>query len=102
MTADHANREKQHGVPLSELSPQRIARMIRSLDSRLIGIAYDERGDVHVLVYTFEVAGKKQEFPVVVDPTKLVSIADLYPAAAEHEGALQEQFGLMFQNVDDA
>jgi hypothetical protein len=100
MAANNVNREQQPDALLRELSPQQIARMIRSLDSRLISISYDDRGDVPVLVYSFELAGKQQAFPVVVDPTTLISIVDLYPEAAGYERALQHQFGLRFRKCE--
>jgi hypothetical protein len=101
MAANNVNREQQPDALLRELSPHQIARMIRSLDSRLISISYDDRGDAPVLVYSFEVAGKQQAFPVVVDPTTLISIVDLYPEAAGYERALQRQFGLRFRKCEN-
>ena len=96
MAANTVNREEQPDPLIHELSPERIARMIRGLDSRLIDITYDHRSDAPVLTYRFEVAGRQQTFPVVVDPAMLVSIADLYPEAATLERALQREFGLLF------
>jgi hypothetical protein len=99
MSAESAYREKHDDLLLHELSPHQIAHLIRDLDSRLIGIVYDDRGEAPILVYSFEVAGRQQEFAVIVDPPKLVSIADLYPEAVGCEQALQEQFGLTFQKA---
>jgi len=98
MTADSPNHAEQDDPLLRELSPHQLARLIRSLDSRLVGIEYDHRRDV--LVYSFEVAGKKQAFPVAIEPAKLVSIVDVYPEAAGYERALRQQFGLTFQKAN--
>jgi Ni,Fe-hydrogenase III component G len=85
-----------HNVP-----PRQIAKLIRGLDSALAGIEYDASGAAPVLVYSFEVAGRRERFAVPAQPDALVSIADLYPAAAAHERRLQRQYGLIFRRPAD-
>lgn len=85
------------GEPLRALAPRLIARLIRSLDSRLVRIEYEPGPGEPVLHYHFEIAGRSQVFAVAARPAALVSIADLYPAAAPIEQALEQQYGLKFQ-----
>ncbi|MBK9713957.1 MAG: NADH-quinone oxidoreductase subunit C [Kouleothrix sp.] len=82
--------------PLRELSARQLAGLIRALDSRLLGIAYDDSAGEPALVYSFEVAGKIQRFSLAVRPEGLTSIADLYPAAAAYERELAGWLGLAF------
>lgn len=85
---------------LRDMSPHTIASLIRSLDSRLLGIEYDDTGGVPVLSYRFEIAGRVEVFPVLVRSPDLPSIVDLYPEAAAREQALQHQRGLTFRSPD--
>lgn len=85
------------GEPLRALAPRLIARLIRSLDSRLVSIEYEHGSGEPVLHYHFEIAGRTQVFSVAAQPAALVSIADLYPAAASIEQALEQQYGLRFE-----
>lgn len=82
---------------LHEFSPRQIASLIRRIDSQLVSIEYAENVDERALVYTFEVAGKRQPFCIAVPSTPIASIADLYPEAALQEQELQRRFGLAFQ-----
>jgi hypothetical protein len=78
------------------LPPRLIARLIRSLDSRLVDMSYEQGTDGPVLRYRFEVAGKLQDFAVAVRAETLVSIVDLYPEARAFEQALEQQHGIRF------
>lgn len=82
--------------PLRELTPHQVAGMIRALDSRLTDIAYDTSGGEPVLVYRFDVAGRRETFELAAVPGRITSIADLYPEAAARERELQRRFGLQF------
>ena len=84
------------GPLLRDMSPHTIASLIRSLDSRLLGIEYDDRGGTPVLSYRFEVAGRAEVFPMLVQSPDLTSIVDLYPEAAPREHELHDRFGLTF------
>ena len=59
---------EQASVRLRGLSPREVAMLIRSLDSRLTGISYQQQAGEQLLIYTFEVAGKVQSFQVAVTP----------------------------------
>jgi hypothetical protein len=74
--------------------------MIRALDSRLTDITYDASGTEPVLVYGFEVAGRREQFALAVTSERVTSIADLYPEAAARERELQKHFGLRFVPLD--
>ena len=84
------------GTPLRNLSPREVATVIRSLDSHLIQIAYEQAPDGNVLIYTFEVAGMRRSFRLALAPDELESIGDLYAEATVHEQRLVDQFGLAF------
>ena len=79
------------------LSPHQVAQWIRNLDSQLLSIAGAWEDEALVLCYTFAVAGKVHPFCTKVRTAPLFSIADLYPAAAAFEAALQQQCGIVFQ-----
>jgi hypothetical protein len=91
--------ETYHG-PLRELTPHQIAGMIRGLDSRLASIEYDDSTSEPVVVYRFEVAGRREAFAVAASAGPLTSIADLYPEAAAREREIQRRFGLHFRPPD--
>lgn len=78
------------------LPPRLIARLIRSLDSRLVDMVYEQGAEGSVLRYRFEVAGKVQDFAVAVRADTLTSIVDLYPEARAFEQALEQQHGIRF------
>lgn len=78
------------------LPPRLIARLIRSLDSRLVDVVYEQGADGPILRYRFEVAGKLQDFAVAVRAETLISIVDLYPEARAFEQALEQQYGIRF------
>jgi hypothetical protein len=82
---------------LHGFSPRQVASLIRGIDSRLVSIDYAENLGERTLVYTFEVAGKRQPFRIAVPGTPIGSIADLYPEAGAQERELQRRFGLEFQ-----
>jgi len=84
--------------PLTNISPREIAQLIRALDSKLAGIEYDDGGGAPVLVYSFEVAGRRETFVVPAKPGPLVSIGDLYPDAAARERELEARYGLTFHH----
>jgi hypothetical protein len=91
----------QENLLVRTLSPRQLAVLIRSLDSRLTNIDYEQSADQPVLVYTFEVAGKSQTFRLVVRPESIESIIELYPEAAVWEQELLRQFGLVFRPPKD-
>jgi hypothetical protein len=102
-SSDHSDTSHElsaaHQLVLRELSSRQIAALIRSLDSRLTGIDYSERGGEPTLIYSFDVAGRQATFGV---PARaLVSIADLYPEAAARERELQQQYGLTFRQPSE-
>ena len=78
----------QHGLPLRGVTPRQVAHTIHGLHSRLVSLVYAYHAGQPVLVYTFEVAGKVETFPIVVAPEMLESISDLFPEAAALEQAL--------------
>jgi hypothetical protein len=82
---------------LHGFSPRHVASLIREIDSRLVSIDYAESASQRALVYTFEVAGKRQPFRIAVPSNTIASIVDLYPEAAPQEQELQHRFGLVFQ-----
>ena len=86
----------QHGLPLRGVTPRQVAQTIHGLHSRLVSLVYAYHAGQPVLVYTFEVAGKVEKFPIVVAPEMLESISDLYPEAAALEQALGK-IGLVFR-----
>jgi hypothetical protein len=104
MTSDTTNDTQRASLSIRQVlhnvAPRQIAKLIRGLDSKLADIEYDTSGDLPVLVYSFEVAGRREQFAVLARPDALVSIADLYPAATAHEHLLQQQFGLTFRQPD--
>jgi hypothetical protein len=102
MAADSASSE--HGQPLQGSDPllhsfssRQVASLIRGIDSRLVSIDFIENASEPMLVYTFEVAGKRQPFRIALSSTPIASIADLYPEAASQEQGLHHRFGLVFQ-----
>ena len=102
MAADHASAGQEHLFQTSQpllhgFSPREVASLIRGIDSQLVSIEYAENHGERALVYTFEVAGKRQPFCIAVPSTPIASIADLYPEAAPQELELQRRFGLAFQ-----
>jgi hypothetical protein len=82
---------------LHRFSPRQVASLIRGIDSQLVSIEYAKSVDERALVYTFEVAGKRQPFCIAVPSAPIASIADLYPEAAPQEQELQRRFGLVFE-----
>jgi hypothetical protein len=82
--------------PLRELTPHQIAEMIRGLDSRLTGIDYDTSAGEPVLMYRFELSGRREAFAVAVDVDPLTSVADLYSEADVYERALTQRYGVRF------
>src|SRR5690242_19202852 len=102
MAADSAS--TRQGQPLQGIepllhsfSPRQVASLIRGIDSQLASIDYVENVGGHALVYTFEVAGKRQPFRIAAPGITIASIVDLYPEAAPHEQELHRRFGLVFQ-----
>lgn len=83
---------------LWRFSPHHVARLIRSLDSQLIRIEHEQRGDEAFLLYVFTVAGKVHSFQVALKSGSVDSIGDLYPAALAFEKKLHEQWGLIFKD----
>ncbi len=100
-TRGQARTSRQENGLLRMFSPRQLAMLIRSLDSRLTDIGYEQSAGESVLVYTFEVAGKHQTFRLVVRPGALESIIELYPEAAAWEQELLSKFGLVFQRPKD-
>jgi hypothetical protein len=102
MAADPASAGQEQFFQASQpllhgFSPREVASLIRGIDSQLVSIEYAKNVDERALVYTFEVAGKRQPFCIAVPSTPILSIADLYPEAAPQERELQRRFGLVFE-----
>jgi len=95
--SDESDRPAEQGdALLSGVSPRQMAGAIRSLDSRLVGMAVDSSADAPMLIYTFVVAGRTQTFRLAIDARECESIADLYPEATIWEEQLRQQFDLTF------
>lgn len=97
---DQAREDDQTRIPLYQFSPRRLAKTIRSLDSRLVSVVYEVHDGKPILIYTFEMAGKRQSFHVAATPSAIESICDLYPEAATFEHALGRH-GLSFHPPAD-
>src|SRR5436309_324251 len=100
MTSDDSQHQERPRArlpgPLHELTPHQIAEMIRGLDSRLTGIDYDASAGEPVLMYRFELIGRREAFAVALDADPLPSIADLYSEADVYERALTQRYGVRF------
>jgi hypothetical protein len=87
-----------HQPPLlRSITAHQLAALIRGLDSRLLSIEYGELGGERALMYSFEVAGKRQPFYVALGGRRLGSIVDVYPEAGAQEEELRRRYGLVFQ-----
>ncbi len=81
---------------LRTMSARNLAEFIRSLDSKLVNIQYEEHEGNRMLTYTFEVAGTRRVFRLLVTTNVIELIADVYPAAREYEQSLQQE-NLLFR-----
>lgn len=85
-------------VPLLRtMSAHYLAEFIRSLDSKLVNMQYEEHEGTRTLTYTFEIAGRTHIFRLLITSDVLESIADIYPAARSYEQVLQQQEHLTFR-----
>jgi hypothetical protein len=82
---------------LNGITPAQVASFMLDVGGRLVGL--DARRDAGhpLVVYTFDVAGKRQSFEVAVRDGAVESIAQLFPEAAHPEAALHERLGITFQ-----
>jgi hypothetical protein len=85
---------------LNGITPAQVASFMLDVGGRLVGL--DARGDAGhpLVVYTFDVVGKRQSFEVAVRDGAVESIAQLFPEAADPEAALHERLGISFQPPD--
>ncbi|MEZ4675309.1 MAG: hypothetical protein R2932_13815 [Caldilineaceae bacterium] len=79
------------------LTPYVIAQTIRSLDSRLVTIKFEEVTGKCRLVYCYEVAGRIEHFYIPLTGSPVDSITALYPQAQMLEEQLHLTYGIQFR-----
>ena len=82
---------------LNGVTPAQVASFMLDVGGRLIALDARDDADRPLVVYTFDVAGKRQSFEVAVGGGAVESIAQLFPEAAHPEAVLHERLGITFQ-----
>jgi hypothetical protein len=89
--------ERGSSARLDGVTPAQVASFMLDVGGRLVALDARADDDRPLVVYTFEVAGKRQSFEVVVRDGTVESIAPLFPEAACPEGELHQRLGITFQ-----
>jgi hypothetical protein len=82
---------------LNGVTPAQVASFMLDVGGRLVGMDAGADAGHSLVVYTFEVAGKRQSFEVAVRDGAVESIAQLFPEAKRPEAALHERLGISFR-----
>lgn len=82
---------------LNGVTPAQVASFMLDVGGRLVALDARAVADRALVVYTFDVAGKRQSFEVAVRDGAVESIAPLFPEAVGPEATLHERLGITFQ-----